>query len=165
MPIFRREQEYQTLPPASPVIAATTRSEAPSPTPAPAPTPAAPAAADASAPSTLLPVNREAAAVVDKKTDVKGTLHSQGNVLIEGCFNGELEAKETIWVEKGANTQGQLHSNDAVISGTFDGEIVSQHRLQIAATATVSGEIDTPVLVIEEGATINCRFSMKRTRR
>lgn len=161
MPIFRREQEIQTYSPAPSVVAATPRIEASTP----APTPAAPAAAAAPAPSILPPVNREAAAVVDKKTDMKGTLHSQGNVLIEGCFNGELEAKETIWVEKGANTQGQLHSNDAVISGTFDGEIVSQHRLQIAATATVSGEIDTPVLVIEEGATINCRFSMKRTRR
>jgi cytoskeletal protein CcmA (bactofilin family) len=110
-------------------------------------------------------VNRAAAAVIDKISEIKGTLHSQGNVLIEGHFQGEIEAKETVWVEKGAQTQAQLRANDAVISGSFDGEIVCQHRLQIAASATISGEIKTPVLVVEEGATVNCRFSMTRSRR
>lgn len=110
-------------------------------------------------------VAREAAAVIDKKTEITGTLHSQGHVLIEGCFQGEIEAKETVSVEKGAQTQGQLRAKDAVISGSWSGEIACEHRLQITASATVSGEIKTPVLVIEEGATVNCRFSMTRTGR
>jgi cytoskeletal protein CcmA (bactofilin family) len=70
-----------------------------------------------------------------------------------------------ISVEKGAQAKGQLRANDAVISGAYDGEVECQHRLQISATAIVSGEIKTPVLVIEEGATINCRFSMARSGR
>lgn len=141
--------------------------------PAAASAPAAPMASSAAPsdpepvarPVAAPPVNREDAAVIDRKTDITGTLHSQGHVLIEGLFQGEVEAKETVWVEDGAQTQGQIRANDAVISGSFDGEIVCQHRLQIAATATISGEIKTPVLVIEEGATINCRFSMARTGR
>ncbi len=110
-------------------------------------------------------VNRENAAILDRNTDLTGTLHSQCNVLIEGCFQGEIDAKETIWVEEGARTQGQLHSNEAVISGSFEGEVDCQHRLQITETAAVSGEIKTPVLIVEEGATINCRFSMPRVGR
>ena len=113
--------------------------------------------------ATGLPVNREAAAVIDKKSEIKGTLHSQGNVLIEGSFQGEIEAKETVWVEKGAQTKAQLHANDVIVSGSFDGEIACLHRLQIAATASISGEIKTPMLVVEEGATVNCRFKMTRS--
>jgi cytoskeletal protein CcmA (bactofilin family) len=113
--------------------------------------------------ATGLPVNREAAAVIDKKSEIKGTLHSQGNVLIEGIFQGEIEAKETVWVEKGAQTKAQLHANDVIVSGSFDGEIACLHRLQIAATASISGEIKTPMLVVEEGATVNCRFKMTRS--
>lgn len=140
---------------------------APPASPAPAATPPVASATPevASRPSIAPPVNREAAAVIDRKTDITGTLHSQGHVLIEGLFQGEIEAKETVWVEDGAQTQGQIRANDAVISGSFDGEIVCQHRLQIAASATISGEIKTPVLVIEEGATVNCRFSMARAGR
>ncbi len=110
-------------------------------------------------------VRREAAAVIDKKTEITGTLHSQGDVLIEGCFQGEIEAKETVEVMKGAQTQGQIRAKDAVVSGSWSGEIACEHRLQITASATVSGEIKTPVLVIEEGATVNCRFSMTRAGR
>jgi cytoskeletal protein CcmA (bactofilin family) len=122
-----------------------------------------PAKVDAPPGPAIAPVNREAAAVVDQKSEIKGTLHSQGNVLVEGCFEGEIEAKETVWVEKGAQTQAQLRATDVIVSGTFNGEIDCRRRLQIAATATISGEIKTPVLVIEEGATVNCRFSMTRS--
>ncbi len=115
------------------------------------PTPAAP------------PLEREAAAVVDRKTEITGTLHSSGNVLIEGRFHGEVEANETVWVDKGAQSDGQIRAAAAVISGAVDGQIECGNRLQIAATAVISGEIKTPILVIEEGATVNCRFSMART--
>ena len=86
-------------------------------------------------------------------------------MLVEGCFQGEIEAKETVWVERGATAKGQLRASAAVISGTFDGEADCQQRLQITQSATVSGEIKTPMLIIEEGATINCRFSMTRSGR
>ncbi|OQA45547.1 MAG: Polymer-forming cytoskeletal [Chloroflexi bacterium ADurb.Bin325] len=152
-------------PPAAPAApAAATPADppavAPADPPAPAPVPEA-APRSVQAPR----VNREDAAVIDRKTDISGTLHSQGDVLVEGLFQGEIEAAQTVWVEDGAQTQGQILANDAVISGSFDGEIACQHRLLIAATATISGEIETPVLVIEEGATVNCRFSMTRAGR
>jgi cytoskeletal protein CcmA (bactofilin family) len=105
---------------------------------------------------------RAPAAVIDDKTEITGNLKSTGNVLIEGRFHGEVEATETIWVEPRAQSDGQLRANDAVISGAVDGEIDCRRRLQIAATAVVSGEIRTPILVIEDGATVNCRFSMTR---
>jgi cytoskeletal protein CcmA (bactofilin family) len=108
------------------------------------------------------PVAREAAAVVDRKTEITGSLHSSGNVLIEGRFHGEVEATETVWVEHGAESDGQLRASAAVISGAVDGQIACGRRLQIASSAVVSGEIKTPLLVIEDGATVNCRFSMTR---
>lgn len=165
---FGERSERVAAHPATPVSGASTyggmstgAAAASAPTVAAAPAAATPSA---SSPAPAQPVApREGAAVLDKKTEITGTLHSQGNVLIEGCFHGEVDAKETVWVEKGAQADGQLRANDAVISGSFDGEVACQHRLQVAAAATVTGEIKTPVLVIEEGATINCRFIMKRT--
>lgn len=166
MSMFKRERDpYQessaqaanTPPPPPEPVAAVAVKEAPPPAVAPA-KPPEPAVARVA----VLPVKREDAAVVDKQTDVKGTLHSEGNVLVEGTFDGEIEAKQTVWIDKGALAQAKLMANDVVISGTFDGEIDCRHRLQIAATASVSGEIRTPVLVIEEGATVNCRFAMTK---
>lgn len=168
MSIFKRDQDLPGRPPAQ-YVEKQSLAPRPETTERAKPlSPAAPVAETSAAPATTPsapPVNREAAAVLDRHTDLTGTLHSQRNVLIEGCFQGEIDAKETIWVEKGARTQGQLRSNDAVISGSFDGQVDCQHRLQITESAAVSGEIKTPVLIIEEGATINCRFSMSRSGR
>lgn len=122
------------------------------------------AEAESSAPSPAREVPREAA-IVDRHSEITGTLHSQGNVVVEGCFQGEIEAREAVWVEKGAEIQAQLRANDVVISGSFNGEIVGQRRVQIAASATISGEIKTPVLIVEEGSTVNCRFAMSRSGR
>lgn len=171
MPIFKREQD----PPFNQIPIVGRQNSVPAVRSEPLATPAPPAI-DPAPPTAIDPPAREAprpasqldrasAAVLDKKTEITGNVRSEGNVLIEGAFHGELEARETIWVEQGARTQGQLRATDVVISGTFDGEIGCQNRLQIAASATVSGEIRTPVLVIEEGATINCRFNMRASGR
>jgi cytoskeletal protein CcmA (bactofilin family) len=160
MSIFKREQE----PPYNRAAARSSPPVAPAPQsrePAPAPPPASPGET-LPAPAAAPPVAREAAAVVDRKTEITGTLHSSGNVLIEGRFHGEVEANETVWVEKGAQSDGQLRAAAAVISGAVDGQVDCRTRLQIAASAVVNGEIKTPILVIEDGATVNCRFSMTR---
>jgi cytoskeletal protein CcmA (bactofilin family) len=172
MPIFKRESDppYNQPRPAPAAVAQTPpRNDKPAVNPAPAPVVAAGAPAARTAaptpapePSTTEAKPRPAAAVIDVKTEITGNLKSSGNVLIEGRFHGEVEASETVWVEQGAQSDGQLRAHDAVISGAVDGEIDCQRRLQIAATAVVNGEIKTPVLVIEDGATVNCRFSMTR---
>jgi cytoskeletal protein CcmA (bactofilin family) len=110
-------------------------------------------------------MQRDAAAVVDKNTQISGTLHSQGNVLIEGAFQGEIEARDTVLVEKEARTEAKLCANDVIVSGSFDGQIECRQRLQITATASIKGEIQTPILVVEDGSTVNCRFKMTRAGR
>ena len=91
-----------------------------------------------------------------------GRFRSRGNVLVEGSFHGQLEADKTVLVARGAQIQAQLRASDTIVCGSFDGEIVCERLLKIASSATISGEIKTPVLVIEEGATVNCRFTMAR---
>lgn len=130
------------------------------------PEPTAPeprSSAESDAPRRAAPsLARDSAAVIDKNSELSGTLHSNGNVLIEGAFKGEIQAKETVLVEREARTEAKLCANEVIVSGSFDGEIDCQHRLQITATASIRGEIVTPVLVVEDGSTVDCRFKMSR---
>lgn len=167
MSVFKRDRDPFHSPSVS-----TPAKQPPEPAAQPAAPEAAGAASRPAATATVavspqpaaLPVKRETAAVIDKNSEITGTLRSQGDVLIEGCFQGEIEAKATVWVDKGSQTKAQLHANDVIVSGSFNGEIVCLHRLQITSSASIEGEIKTPMLVIEDGATVNCRFSMTRPR-
>ena len=73
-----------------------------------------------------------------------------------------MDAKKTILVDQDATTKGQLTAEDVIVSGTFDGEAVCRNRFSVRPTATITGEINTAVLVVEEGSTVNCRFIMSR---
>jgi len=103
--------------------------------------------------------------VIDRNTRLTGTLQSDGNVLIEGSFDGEIEAKETILIERNAQAKGQLRASNVIVSGSFDGEIVCQNRFRVTPTGSIKGEINTSVLVVEDGSTVNCRFVMPRGER
>jgi cytoskeletal protein CcmA (bactofilin family) len=107
-------------------------------------------------------LQRDNAAVIDKNSELSGTLHSNGNVLIEGVFKGEIEAKDTVFIERDAKTDAKLRANDVIISGMFDGVIDCRHRVQITSTSTIKGEVNTPILVVEEGSTVDCCFKMTR---
>ena len=109
-------------------------------------------------------LDRNRAAVLDRNTRIQGTLHSDGNVLVEGSFEGDMEARETILVEKDASVQGHFLANDVIVSGSFDGEAVCQGKFRVTPDGSVSGQINTRVLIVEEGSTVNCRFSMERER-
>ncbi len=176
MTLFRRDRVRERRPsspssrPASRPVTPPTPSTPPreeaesisTPPPPPRPEPTPPVTAPRpSAPG----FPRDAAAVIDKKTQLSGTLHSEGNVLIEGAFEGQIEAKETILVEKDAQARGELRANNVIISGSFDGQIVCQNRFRVTPTGSIKGEINTSILVIEEGSTVNCRFVMSRERR
>lgn len=141
-------------PPAKPTLP-------PEPTPMTTPDPPSPA----ESPAVLAPsLDRQRAAVLDRNTRIQGTLHSDGNVLVEGSFEGDMEAREAILIEKDASAQGHFLANDVIVSGAFDGEAVCQGKFRVTPSGTVSGQINTRVLIVEEGSTVNCRFSMERER-
>lgn len=110
-------------------------------------------------------LKRDNAAVLDHNTQLTGTLLSEGNVLIEGSFEGEMDAKQMIVVEKDASAEGKLRATDVIVSGTFDGEIICQNRFWVRPGGSITGEINTSILVVEEGSTVNCRFVMSREER
>lgn len=172
MSVFKRDRDpYRATtvqPPARPSTAAAP-SAASQPGPlreSPAVPPVSAVTADSEAPRSAAPtLRRDSAAVIDKNSQLSGTLHSEGNVLVEGQFQGEIEARETVLVQKEAITEAKLCANDVIISGSFDGQIECRHRLQITATARIKGDIQTPILVVEDGSNVNCRFIMTRTGR
>src|SRR3974377_1189792 len=123
MSVFKRDRDpYRSTPVQSPAKSSTPVSPPP---PASWETPATPAASPAEpseraeAPAAPAPVvQRENAAVVHRNTELSGKLHSRGNVLIEGVFQGEVEAKETVLVERDALTEAKLCATDVTVSGS-----------------------------------------------
>lgn len=104
---------------------------------------------------------RQGAAMVAKDSAFSGTLKSNSNLCIEGNFDGELEAKETVFVAQGAHVKADIHASDVIVAGSLDGTVTASGRFHAMPSAQVSGQIKSAILVVDQGSHVNCRFAMQ----
>ena len=100
-------------------------------------------------------------AFLGKGTRITGTLVFEGPCRIEGHVEGEISAKDTLTVGETANVNARISGAMVVILGTVTGDVVAATRLEIRAPGKVVGDVTTPSLVINEGAVLEGRCSMR----
>jgi cytoskeletal protein CcmA (bactofilin family) len=94
-------------------------------------------------------------------TVVSGDAEFKGMLRIDGRFTGRvLSEKGSLIVSAGGVVEANIEVASAKINGTVNGDITAMGRVELGRSARVSGNIQTPALVIEDGAIFegNCRM-------
>jgi len=101
---------------------------------------------------------------LDHGSSFKGELEFEDTMRIDGRFNGKIVSKNELIVGESAHIDGDIHVGRIAISGTVVGKIVADQRVEIHRNGKVYSDIDTPALVIEEGAVFqgNCVMGDKK---
>ena len=83
---------------------------------------------------------------------------------IDGKFNGKIHSKNELIVGESAHIEGDIHVGRIAISGTVVGKIFADTRVEIHSNGKVYSDVDTPALIIEEGAIFqgNCVMGDKK---
>jgi len=89
---------------------------------------------------------------LDRGASFKGEMEFEDTMRIDGKFNGKIMSKNELIVGESAHIEGDLHVGRIAISGTVIGKIVANERVEIHRNGKVYSDIETPALVIEEGA-------------
>ena len=99
-------------------------------------------------------------ALLGRNTEFEGKLSFIGVVRIDGHFKGEIFTEGTLIVGEAANIESHVHVSNIIISGEIRGNIIADERIEIHAPGKVFGDIQAPILVIEEGVVFegNCRM-------
>ena len=102
---------------------------------------------------------------LDRGSSFKGELEFEDTMRIDGRFNGRIQSKNELIVGESAHIEGDVHVGRVAISGTVVGKIVADQRVEIHRNGKVYSDIDTPALIIEEGAIFqgNCVMGDKRS--
>ena len=98
--------------------------------------------------------------IIASDMTVIGDLQTEGVVRIEGRVKGTVRVGAQILVAQGATIEGDLHTQEAVISGTVTGAIHAADRVELQATAVVAGDIHTARIAIVEGAKVTGEVKM-----
>ena len=94
-------------------------------------------------------------AFIDQGSDFEGKLSFRDTVRIDGRFQGEITSENTLIVGESGEIDAKIRSQIVAISGSVEGDIVAAEKVVLHKTARVNGNIETPSLVMEEGAVLN----------
>ena len=101
-------------------------------------------------------------AFIDQGSEFEGKLSFKDTVRIDGRFTGEITSENTLIVGETGEIEATIHSKCVLVSGTVVGDIVASQKVVLHKTARVQGNIETPSLVIEDGAVLNGQVKMSR---
>jgi cytoskeletal protein CcmA (bactofilin family) len=99
-------------------------------------------------------------AFIDQGSSFEGKLSFKDTVRIDGHFSGQITSENTLVVGETGIIEANVRSQIVIISGTVAGDIVAGRKVMMHKTGRVDGNIQTPSLVMEEGAILNGQLKM-----
>lgn len=94
-------------------------------------------------------------------TVLTGEAVFKGMLRVDGHLTGHISSeKGTLIVSSGGRVDANINVATAKINGVVNGDVIATERLEFGRTAQVHGNIQTPVLIVEQGAVFegDCRM-------
>jgi cytoskeletal protein CcmA (bactofilin family) len=98
---------------------------------------------------------------VDSGCTIRGELEFETYVRVDGRIEGTVRSKAELVVGEGGAVEGELEVARCVIGGEVRGTIRASEQVMLHATAKVWADIQTPALVMEDGAFLEGSVSME----
>lgn len=100
------------------------------------------------------------ATVVGPEASFRGDIKARGDIVVAGTVEGEISSDTKIVIAVGGNVTGRLVATEIVIEGRLTGDATGSKSLSIMKSAELRGDVTTPVIMIEPGATFVGRCAM-----
>ncbi|MDH3998204.1 MAG: polymer-forming cytoskeletal protein [Desulfuromonadales bacterium] len=93
-------------------------------------------------------------------SEFEGRMVFNENMRIDGSFRGEISSSDLLVVGDSARLQAEVVVGSLIISGHFQGNISAKNRVELRAPAQINGNVEAPVVSIEEGVIFNGSIKM-----
>lgn len=101
------------------------------------------------------PTERRMAAWVGKALLIQGKVTSTENLTIDGRVEGTIELGDhSLTIGPGASVEADLVAQTIVVSGAVVGNVLATVKVDLQATASVKGDISSPLIVMADGALV-----------
>jgi cytoskeletal protein CcmA (bactofilin family) len=107
---------------------------------------------------------REYTSHVNEGTEIDGKVTFTGTVLLNGRVRGEIVSNDTLVVGEKAVINATIRSGVVEVSGEVVGNITATERIELHPNCRVYGDIEAPVVTIDEGALLEGQCRMTKVR-
>ena len=100
-------------------------------------------------------------ALLDAAMVVVGDLETSASLRIDGRVEGSVRRADVVVLGVGATMSGDIHAREVVIGGSLTGTVYASERVELQATAIVTGDLVTQSVLVQEGGVVNGRVLMR----
>ena len=104
--------------------------------------------------------NGKGYSLLDAPLTITGDLETTGSLRIEGNLDGSVLSADSVVVGVGCRITGDIHAREVVVGGTITGNVHASERVELQATAVVTGDVHTGSILVQEGGVVNGRVLM-----
>lgn len=98
--------------------------------------------------------------IVGKGTELKGNLKSSASVRVDGKLEGSVETSADLIVGEGGLLLANAQAASILVAGEIQGQVRATARLEITSSGRIRGDVETPVLVVNEGGHLDGKCTM-----
>jgi excisionase family DNA binding protein len=104
--------------------------------------------------------------ILDINATMQGSLvfSEPVNLRINGKFEGTLNTKGNLMVGENAVVNADIIGEDMILGGRVSGRIIATRMVTLTSTAQIAAEVETPKMVMEDGAIFNGKCKMPQSR-
>jgi cytoskeletal protein CcmA (bactofilin family) len=111
--------------------------------------------------STVGGSRKKLTAFLDEGSEIEGKYTFSGTVLLNGRFQGEIASPDTLIIGERGVVNATVRAGTLVVNGELVGDVHASERVELAGKARVFGDLESPVIVLQEGVLFegHCRMS------
>lgn len=98
---------------------------------------------------------------LDAGSHMDGELSFEDTFRVDGRLSGKVVSKGDLVVGERGEVNGTVEVGRVYVSGTLKGTVKAKARIEITAGGRLLGDIEAPILVIEEGGFYEGRCTMQ----
>jgi len=98
--------------------------------------------------------NEAVQTIIAEDIEITGSVKCASTIQIDGKLNGDLSSTGNATIGANAVINGNIASDSAVVKGQVNGNVTAKDRIQLTATAKLTGDIRAKRLSVEDGATL-----------
>lgn len=103
-------------------------------------------------------------AFIDEGSEIEGKYTFQGTVMLNGKFSGEIVTSDSLIIGEKGVVNATVRAGIVLINGEVIGNVFATERVELRGAARVYGDVEAPVIVVEEGVLFEGHFKNTKGR-
>jgi cytoskeletal protein CcmA (bactofilin family) len=101
-----------------------------------------------------------AAGMIGKGLLIRGELHGEDDLVIEGTVEGTISMEKSLTIESEGKIKADIETQDITVRGEVIGNLVARNKITVHEGAKIIGDIQAPRIELDDGAYYKGNISM-----